>query len=406
MAIEVGKNRLEALGEVEETADLIRYYAKTASDNALLRPPDGQPRRRGRPHPVDPAAVRRVGGHQPRSTSRWRCPPGPRRRRCWPATRSCSSPRAGARDERRRARRGVSRRRRPRRRVQPRHGPRRHGGRGARRRTRASTASSSPARTRSASTSSGRSRSRYPRPCIVEMGGKNPAIVMKPRGPRGGGRGRHALGVRVRRPEVLRQLAGSTSSGPSTTSSSGCSSRRPSRSRSATRCHDELARPGHRPEGRRPPPAGGLGGATRRDGVHRRRAPDRWRPRPRASTSSRRSSACPAEHRLFRDELFVPFTAVVGGRLARRGAVARQRVAVRPDGRHLLARTRPRSARSSIASRPASCTSTAERVRRPAPGRASSRSAAGRARARRGRPGCRCTTSASSCASRATPIVD
>jgi 1-pyrroline-5-carboxylate dehydrogenase len=33
MAIEVGKNRLEALGEVEESADLIRYYAKTAEDN-------------------------------------------------------------------------------------------------------------------------------------------------------------------------------------------------------------------------------------------------------------------------------------------------------------------------------------------------------------------------------------
>jgi 1-pyrroline-5-carboxylate dehydrogenase len=33
MAIEVGKSRLEALGEVEESADLIRYYAKTAEDN-------------------------------------------------------------------------------------------------------------------------------------------------------------------------------------------------------------------------------------------------------------------------------------------------------------------------------------------------------------------------------------
>ena len=33
MAIEVGKNRLEALGEVEEAADLIRYYAQTAKDN-------------------------------------------------------------------------------------------------------------------------------------------------------------------------------------------------------------------------------------------------------------------------------------------------------------------------------------------------------------------------------------
>ena len=33
MAFEVGKNRLEALGEVEEAADLIRYYAQTAEDN-------------------------------------------------------------------------------------------------------------------------------------------------------------------------------------------------------------------------------------------------------------------------------------------------------------------------------------------------------------------------------------
>ena len=34
MAFEVGKNRLEALGEVEEAADLIRYYAQTMEDNA------------------------------------------------------------------------------------------------------------------------------------------------------------------------------------------------------------------------------------------------------------------------------------------------------------------------------------------------------------------------------------
>jgi 1-pyrroline-5-carboxylate dehydrogenase len=33
MAFEVGKSRLEALGEVEEAADLIRYYAKTMEDN-------------------------------------------------------------------------------------------------------------------------------------------------------------------------------------------------------------------------------------------------------------------------------------------------------------------------------------------------------------------------------------
>jgi 1-pyrroline-5-carboxylate dehydrogenase len=35
MAFEVGKNRIEALGEVEESADLIRYYAQTAEDNAF-----------------------------------------------------------------------------------------------------------------------------------------------------------------------------------------------------------------------------------------------------------------------------------------------------------------------------------------------------------------------------------
>ncbi len=34
MAFETGKNRIEALGEVEESADLIRYYAKTMDDNA------------------------------------------------------------------------------------------------------------------------------------------------------------------------------------------------------------------------------------------------------------------------------------------------------------------------------------------------------------------------------------
>ncbi|HYL40585.1 MAG TPA: aldehyde dehydrogenase family protein, partial [Candidatus Binatus sp.] len=33
MAYEVGKSRLEALGEVEEAADLLRYYARTVEDN-------------------------------------------------------------------------------------------------------------------------------------------------------------------------------------------------------------------------------------------------------------------------------------------------------------------------------------------------------------------------------------
>ena len=41
MSFEVGKNRIEALGEVEESADLIRYYGQTAQDNDFYdRPMD------------------------------------------------------------------------------------------------------------------------------------------------------------------------------------------------------------------------------------------------------------------------------------------------------------------------------------------------------------------------------
>ncbi|MGD8487121.1 MAG: aldehyde dehydrogenase family protein [Chloroflexota bacterium] len=39
MAIEVGKNRLEAIGEVEESADLIRYYARIAVENEFYVKP-------------------------------------------------------------------------------------------------------------------------------------------------------------------------------------------------------------------------------------------------------------------------------------------------------------------------------------------------------------------------------
>jgi 1-pyrroline-5-carboxylate dehydrogenase len=39
MAIEVGKTRLESLGEIEEAADLIRYYSKTAEANSFYEHP-------------------------------------------------------------------------------------------------------------------------------------------------------------------------------------------------------------------------------------------------------------------------------------------------------------------------------------------------------------------------------
>ena len=98
--------------------------------------------------------------------------------------------------------------------------------------------------------------------------------------------------------------------------------------------------------------------------------------------------------------------AVHGGprrRLARRGARARQRQRLRPDRGRLLVRSGrgPAVPRRDRGRRP---------VRQPARrgddrarGRASRRSAAGRAPAPPARPACRCTTSRSSCGSRATP---
>ncbi len=41
MSIEVGKNRMESLGEVEESADLLRYYSQTAIDNDFYQRPMG-----------------------------------------------------------------------------------------------------------------------------------------------------------------------------------------------------------------------------------------------------------------------------------------------------------------------------------------------------------------------------
>ena len=120
---------------------------------------------------------------------------------------------------------------------------------------------------------------------------------------------------------MLGELAGSTSSGRSTTSSSGCSSRRPSRSRSATRCRAT---------------AGSARSSTRRPSTATSRRSSEARRDGTVFTGGEHLTDgdlargfyveptvvgdLPADHRLFRDELFAPFTAVVGGRLARRGA--------------------------------------------------------------------------------------
>ena len=168
----------------------------------------------------------------------------------------------------------------------------------------------------------------YPKPVIVEMGGKNPAIVTAPRRPRRGGRGRSCARRSASRARSARPTAASTSSARSTTSSSGGSSRRPRRSRSAT------------------PPTGATGSA--RSSTRRRsRATSRRSPRSAAtgawSIGGERLTEhgldsgffvaptvaldLPTDHRLFRDELFLPVHGRRAGRLDRRGAppVERQR---------------------------------------------------------------------------------
>ena len=103
MAIEVGKNRIEALGEVEESADLLRYYAQTMEDNDGYDHPMGNlgdatvhTRSVLRPHGVF-AVISPFNFPMALATG----PTG--RRAASPATRSSSSPRA-----RRRCRRSTS----------------------------------------------------------------------------------------------------------------------------------------------------------------------------------------------------------------------------------------------------------------------------------------------------------
>ena len=245
----------------------------------VLRPPAGQPRRRDRPHPDDPAAARGVRGDQP-----VQLPDGAVRR---PDVRGDDGrqhgdPQAGLgrRDDRDRGPRGLSRRRGPGRRVQPRHGPGRHGRR---------RAPAQPGHRRDRVHGLVRGRVRAvpqlldPVPAAVHRrdGRQEPGDRAALGGPRGGGRGDHAGGVRVRRAEVLREQPGLRREARPRRA-------RPAAGREDREAHgrrpaaaDGVPRPGHRPARGRPAPAGGRRGPARRHGVHRRRAPDRRRPRPR-----------------------------------------------------------------------------------------------------------------------------
>ena len=243
----------------------------------------------------------------------------------------------------------------------------------------------------------------WPRPCIVEMGGKNPAIVS-----------RHA-DLDEAAEGIMRSAFGF--GGQKCSANSRVYVERP--------VHDELVQllvekteqivigdPLER--------ANWLGpiidqkavdrhqkavsrGASRRPGVHRRRAPHRRRPVARLlrrADGRRRAAVRPSRvpRRVLRAADGGPC-----GRLARRGADPGQRHDLRADRRHLLGG----QGRGADVPRPdpgrARSTSTGAPARRPGRGRACRRSVAGRGAARPARPACRCTTSRSSCGSRATP---
>ena len=254
MAIEVGKTRIEALGEVEESADLIRYYAKTAEDNEYydhemdnLGDPEVHTRSILRPHGVfavispfnfpmalaiGPTSAAMMAGNtvvfKPASAS------------AMTAIAILEAYRdAGVPD-------GV---------FNLVMGP------GS---TVGAELQENPDIDGIVFTGSyevgfdifRNFSTHYPRPAIVEMGGKNLAVVHAQRGPRGGRRGDHAGGVRVRRAEVLREqprlrgAAGPRRAGPPPRREDREAGRwQPAR---AQRVHG----PAHRPGGRRSAPAG------------------------------------------------------------------------------------------------------------------------------------------------------
>ena len=203
MAIEVGKNRLEALGDVEETADLIRYYCDAVAANDGFDHPMGNlgdttvhTRSVLKPHGVwavispfnfpmalsgGPAGGALVAGnavvYKPSSDAPL-C--GVKLAEiadaCRPAARRLQHGHRAGRDRGVRAARERGGRRPPVHRL-------------VRDRLQRDLQD-----LQQAIPQAGRGRDGRQEPCDRQRAG----------GPRGGGRGRHALGVRLRRPEVLR----------------------------------------------------------------------------------------------------------------------------------------------------------------------------------------------------------
>ena len=176
MAIEVGKSRLEALGEVEEAADLLRYYS------------DIMERNDGYDHPMDnlgDAAVHTRSILRPLGVfaviSPFNFPmalcAGPTAAALIAGNTVVFKPSSDRPDVRGQPRPGLSRCGPARRGAQPGHGPGRDGRPGAPGEPRDQRDRVHRLVRRRLRSSSGRFSTRFPRPAIVEMGGKNPAIV-------------------------------------------------------------------------------------------------------------------------------------------------------------------------------------------------------------------------------------
>ena len=110
VSLEVGKNRLEAMGDVTETADLVRYYCEQMESNDGFDRPMA-PLLATRGDALGPATLRGLGRHQPvqlpgraRGRAGRRRPRGGEHGRCSsPATRRRSSASRSTRSSARRA---------------------------------------------------------------------------------------------------------------------------------------------------------------------------------------------------------------------------------------------------------------------------------------------------------------
>ena len=401
MSIEVGKNRIESLGEVEESADLLRYYTQTAIDNRFYEQPMGNLGDRAthtrsvlRPHGVfgviapfnfpmalaaGPTAAALLAGNtcvfKPASAGAMSAV------LLMEAYRDAGVP-AGV--------------------INLVMGP----GSVVGDELVESEAIDGIVFTGSYEVGMGLQRAftkAYPRPCIVEMGGKNPAIVMASADLDEAAEGilRSAFGfggqkcsansrVYVERSvhdELVRLLVEKTEAITIGDPLGRATWLGPLTDQAAVerfeRAVAEARRDGRVFCGGERLAEGDLGARLLRG------ADGRGRPAGRASSLPRRA-----------------LRALHGGPrrgFAGRGAAPLQRRRLRPHGRHLQRRRGPRWSASWRASRRASCTSTGGPAPPPAPGRACSRSAAGRARAPPARPPWVPGTWPSSCASRATP---